>query len=920
MNRDRYEIILKSMGEGIIAIDRKGLVELLNHAAQALTGWSNDEAFGQPLHEVFHIVNEETLQPFEVPVARILQDGLTVRLDNHILNARDGTRRPITGTAAPVCDEKGHITGVVMVFRDQTVEKPAQKELRKKTEETGRYFTVTLDLKQSEIALRESEERFRAIFNSTFQFTGLMTPDGTLIEANQAAINFAGLKVEDVINRPFWEARWWRGKEERVRQLKEAVALAASGEFVRYEVELQGDDNKTAIVDFSIKPVFNPDGKVTLLIPEGRDITDFRQVEENLYIKDRALASSFNAIVITDLYGNVTYVNDAFLHMWGYTLEEALTLNVVDLSTNKDEVIHIINDIKENGFSLDESIARRKDGSLFNIQFSVSLVTSSANEPIAMLSTFIDITERKRSEEALTRSEARFQKEQKFSQLLLDTSPALIVAIGFDGKTLMMNKALLDKLEYRRDEIYGKDYLNTFVPEEDRGMLAGIFQQIIQEGKGTVNINRIISRSGRIYLVEWHGRTVINEEEDFDFFVGVGIDITEQKQAEKEKQKLQDQLVQARKMEAIGRLAGGVAHDFNNMLTVIFGYVKLAMFQVAPTDPIRSDLEAILNAAERSASLTRQLLAFARKQTTAPCVLDLNDTVKGMLRMLLLLIREDIEMLWKPDSDLWPVKIDPAQIDQIMANLLVNARDSISGVGKITIETGNALFDEDYCASHAGFMPGEYVMLAVSDNGCGMSKETLSNIFEPFFTTKEPGMGSGLGLATVYGIVKQNNGFINIYSETGAGTTFKIYLPRYEGKTDPASAKKQAKSATGSHETVLLVEDEPMLLKLAKTMLEKLGYTVLTADTPCEAVSIAEEKAGKIQLLITDVVMPEMNGYDLSRRLLSLYPGLKCLFMSGYTSDAITHNGMLDKGLHFIQKPFSEEDLAKKIMEALEQK
>ena len=345
----------------------------------------------------------------------------------------------------------------------------------------------------------------------------------------------------------------------------------------------------------------------------------------------------------------------------------------------------------------------------------------------------------------------------------------------------------------------------------------------------------------------------------------IDIDLSERKQAEAEKDKLQAQLIQAQKMESVGRLAGGVAHDFNNMLGVILGHTELALMHTNPSDPFHADLVEIQNAAERSADLTRQLLAFARKQTVAPKVLDINETVAGMLKMLQRLIGEDINLAWIPGFELGKVKIDPSQIDQILANLCVNARDAIAGVGKVTIETANAVLDETYSTAHAGFTPGDYVRLSISDNGCGMDKETLSQIFEPFFTTKEFGKGTGLGLATVYGIIKQNMGFVNVYSEPGHGTTFNIYLPRYAGKAGQAPAESAVELATGQG-TILLVEDEPGILKLTTAILRKLGYTVLAASSPGEAIRIAEEHTGNLNLLITDVVMPEMNGRSISQK------------------------------------------------------
>ncbi|HPT17208.1 MAG TPA: ATP-binding protein, partial [Kiritimatiellia bacterium] len=379
---------------------------------------------------------------------------------------------------------------------------------------------------------------------------------------------------------------------------------------------------------------------------------------------------------------------------------------------------------------------------------------------------------------------------------------------------------------------------------------------------------------------------------------------------------LQAQLVQAQKMDSIGRLAGGVAHDFNNMLGVILGHADLALGKTDAASPLLNSLQEIRKAAVRSSDLARQLLAFARKQTIAPKALDLNETVAGMLAMLRRLIGENVELAWQPCPAPARVKMDPSQIDQILANLCVNARDAIGDHGRVAIETGLAAFDEDYCASHAGFVPGDYVMLAVEDNGCGMDAETLLRLFEPFFTTKEIGKGTGLGLATVYGIVKQNNGFIDVDSQVGRGSTFKIYLPRLQIAPPPEPPAAPPPLPTG-HETILLAEDDPALLKMTQMMLERIGYHVLPAPSPEEALRLARQNAGRIDLLMTDVVMPGMNGRHLSQTLLADQPGLKRLFMSGYTADVIARHGVLEPGVHFIAKPFTPAELAHKLREIL---
>ena len=395
-------------------------------------------------------------------------------------------------------------------------------------------------------------------------------------------------------------------------------------------------------------------------------------------------------------------------------------------------------------------------------------------------------------------------------------------------------------------------------------------------------------------------------------------DISEVVQAQQEREEMEAQFREAQKMEAVGRLAGGVAHDFNNMLSVIQGRSELMLMNLDRDDPKLEDIQEIQTTAQRSAKLVRQLLAFARKQIIDPKSLNLNELVEGMLSMLRRLIGEDIDLAWRPGADLWQVKMDPAQVDQILANLCVNARDAIYGVGKITIETNNTVLDAAYCFAHNQTPPGDYVLLAVSDNGCGMDAETLSNMYEPFYTTKGIDKGTGLGLSTVYGIVKQNKGAIHTYSAPGMGTCIKIYLPRHEAEDQIQTQDSKQTAPTGSGETILLVEDEPMVIQVATRLLEKLGYRVLTATAPREALHIAHTSAEHIHLLMTDMVMPEMHGKDLAAEIVALRPEIRVLFMSGYTPEVVYRHGVLDEDTHFVHKPFSYHLLAQKVREALE--
>lgn len=521
---------------------------------------------------------------------------------------------------------------------------------------------------------------------------------------------------------------------------------------------------------------------------------------------------------------------------------------------------------------------------------------------------FQDITQRVQAEQQLQEVTRRLQN-------VLDFSPLLITEIDRDGVFLLANNAVCAVLGNPAGGMVGKP-VHDLLPEEDADRFLHRIAEVIATGESKV-VEDVLDVEG----IERTFSTVLfpltDETQTVVSVGGIAEDITERKNAEAERETLELQLRQAQKMEAVGRLAGGVAHDFNNMLGVILGYTDMVLLGLDDDDPIRSDLDQVKQAATRSANLTRQLLAFARKQTIAPKVLDLNTTVSSILKMLGRLIGEEITLIWQPGENLWPVHVDPTQLDQILANLAVNARDAIDGHGELLIETTNAEFDDDYCEHNPGYAPGQFVLLTVQDNGAGMDDATIAKIFEPFFTTKDHGHGTGLGLATVYGIVKQNGGFVVVDSAPGQGSTFKVYLPRYVAHEMPKSVARDPHGAASGTETVLLVEDEVALLRLGARQLEKLGYTVLAASLPSDALELAAAYTGRIDILVTDVIMPEMNGRELSQRLLELRPDMRVLFMSGYTADVIAQEGALDEGVHFLQKPFKIESMAAKVRSVL---
>ncbi|MCF8108785.1 MAG: response regulator [Desulfohalobiaceae bacterium] len=521
--------------------------------------------------------------------------------------------------------------------------------------------------------------------------------------------------------------------------------------------------------------------------------------------------------------------------------------------------------------------------------------------------------------QALERAEAEAllkEGEEKYRTVVENTQETILVAQ--DGRIRFVNGRVFELLGYRPEEIMETQFADYIHPEDRQTVVDRYERRLNGQAVPPVFTFRVMSKEGQSRWVEINAVRIqwLEKPATLNFLA----DITEKRRSEAEREALQQQLQQAQRLESVGRLAGGLAHDFNNKLCVIQGNVELMLQEIKQEDPRRDDLQEIQEAAQSSSDLIRQLLAFARKQTVAPQALHLNNAVEGMLKMLRRLIGEDIDLSWQPAPDLWLVLMDPSQLDQILANLSVNARDAISGVGRISIETRNVNLDETYCTKHADFAPGEYVSLAVNDDGSGMDQGTLDKVFEPFFTTKEQGKGTGLGLSTVYGIVKQNQGVIDVCSEPGQGCTFTIYLPAYRGnqaeETELKATETDYPQARG--ETVLVVEDEAPVLRLSRQILEKLGYTALVADSPRKALELVRTYEGHIHLLMTDVVMPEMNGKELAGEIQKIHPRIKVLFLSGYTPKAIARHGFLEKGVHFLQKPFTLDRLAGKVRTALD--
>jgi two-component system, cell cycle sensor histidine kinase and response regulator CckA len=645
-----------------------------------------------------------------------------------------------------------------------------------------------------------------------------------------------------------------------------------------------------------------------------RDITERRRAEQALRESEERYRLLFEnnpqpMWVFDDETLVFLAVNDAACQHYGYTREEFLGMTIRDIRPAEDVPALLRNletgvrdfrrtgvwrHLKKNGMPIEVEVASH---ALHFLGRSAHLVLAT------------DVTERKRAEEALRQSEQKYRD-------IFDFATVGIYQSRHDGSLITVNAPLAEMLGYDSPEDLMQSNLDEiYADQEARRELIARYEP---QGKGHRLEVRWKRKDGTPIWLELDARAVLNPDGTTRYFEGFVHDITDRRKSEEEKRRLQEQLVQSQKMEAVGQLAGGIAHDFNNLLTAITGYSELLLGELPPEDPRRSHAEEIRKAGERAASLTQQLLAFSRRQVLEPKVLDVNTVVSDIERMLRRLIGEHIELKTRKEADLWKVRADPGQIEQAILNLVINARDAMPRGGTLAIETANSNLDESFARSHPPTRPGPYVLVAVSDTGVGITDEVKARLFEPFFTTKERGKGTGLGLSTTYGIVKQSGGYVWCDTGVGRGTTFRVFLPRVnEPVTQPEVRPVQAPIHPGD-ETVLLVEDEPEVRSLVQRILKTQGYTVVTAANPDEALAVAREFKGTIQVMVTDIVMPGMSGLQLAERLLPTRPNMRVLFVSGYTHDAIGPNGVLEPGTAFLQKPFTPNALARKVREVLE--
>ena len=916
-----YRMIVENMQDVIWIMDFNLQYKYRSPSSMRITGYTADEIMSVPpskqmTPESYVLAQSILLEELEREQSGLPIDPHRARTMELEVYKKGGGTSWIDVTATFNRDREGKPFEILLAARDISVRK------------------------RMENALRESEQRYRMIVENMHGSIALLDLNFEYLYLSPSEIRVTGYRPEEIMKIPLKDQMTPQSYALAEKIFAEELELEASGAPINphrsrtMELEVHHKYGDTVWEELTAAFTRDENGQPTGLMITTRDVTERRKVQEDLKQSEqryRMIVENMQDVIgIMDFNFQFTYVSNDNIQLTGYTKEEVKDVPIDKLLTPGS--LSLISDI------FAEEMEREKKRTIFNdpvmrtlelelfhkaggttwAEVTATLTRDQYGKPKEILLVARDITARRKIQEALKESEQRYR-------MIIETMQEVIWTTDLNLQNTYMSPSCFLLTGYTPDELMVLPLDQLLTPESLTTATNVVMEELARETGAQIVFEPYRSRTmeqeircknGDTIWIEVTGTFIRNVKGNATGMLMAGRDITASKKSREERYKLEAQLMQAQKMEIVGRLAGGVAHDFNNMLSVILGYVDLAKLRLAKQHPVLNDIAEIEKAAIRSRDITTQLLAFSRKQIIEPKIIDLNDLVAHTQKALIRLIGEDVGLHVALGENLWPIKFDPSQIEQILINLAVNARDAMPDGGRLTIETVNTVLDDSYCEKNIDFVPGHYVRLSFSDNGVGMDKETLQHIFEPFFTTKDVGKGTGLGLATVYGIVKQNNGFVNVYSEPAHGTTFSIYLPRAEEESDHPIEPEEDVQITGTG-NILLVEDDAMVLQITRGILESIGYTVKSADKPADAVAYCKNPDACIDLVITDVVMPGISGKELRNKLVEIRPDINVIFMSGYTADVIAQHGVLEDGVQFIQKPFTIKSLAAKVAEAL---
>ncbi|MCD4829334.1 MAG: PAS domain S-box protein [Candidatus Cloacimonetes bacterium] len=903
-SHERYQNFVKNASEGIyridftvpvpidvpdeelvVSIDKHAIVGEVNEALAKMYGLRVEDMIGRPVTDFAPAHGKGALLVVRAPKHQIK--------DLELPNVDKNGQTLYMSESYSAVVEEGNLVRIWGMQRDITEHIQAEEALK----ERDMHLTSLLENPVGYMIYR-----LKAGPDPMTSIVTLVSPSIT---------DLLGIPMEDAYNVSFWYANV---HPDDLPRLIKANKMSSKPPFV-YDEEIRFEHPEKGWRWFQARstgiPLEDDPEKAEWTNGILIDITDRKRAEEEL-LKEKAfieaaLDSLSGIFYVYDEHGNFLRWNRNFETVSGYSADEIKRMHPADFFPADQHAIlrEAIQEVFETGWASFEANCKAKDGS--TTPYHLTGARFEEDGVPCLVGMGLDLTMRKRTEEALLR-------EKAFTEAALDSLPGAFYVISKQGKYLRWNHTFERVSGYSSDEIKDMNPMNFFLPEEHDKVRAFV-RDIFEKGKSVFE-TLMIAKDGSATPYNFTGARFVEDGEPC--LVGMGIDLTKRKQAEEEKARLEEQYRQAQKLESIGRLAGGVAHDLNNLLTPILGYSEILLEDAGADDVRRESLEEIVSASIRARDLVSQLLAFSRKQTLEFKHINLNALLIRFEKLLRRTIREDIAIKLIPDYSIPFIMGDAGQLEQVIMNLVVNAQDAMPDGGELIIETGCVELDENYTQKKPGVAPGHYIIMVISDNGCGMDEETRRHVFEPFFTTKSKEEGTGLGLSTVYGIIKQHNGNIWLYSEPGKGATFKIYLPISGKRITKSSSTDKSLTDSGGSETILLAEDNEHVRNLAKAILTRKGYTVLEAGNGEQALHVLNSHEGTVHLLLTDVVMPEMNGRELYARVAKDNPDMKVLFMSGYTDNVIAHRGVLDPGIAFIQKPFNVQGLTAKVREILD--